>query len=133
MQVQQPVDIADALRTLLADHGVSACAEPLPRDMDELLPITLVQPIGGARTAQVLDRHAVRLYTWAATPGDAIAECGKALAIIKASEGRTITGAQLYRVTPSAMPYPAHDPAHPDVPRACVTADVYARAKTTTI
>lgn len=133
MQILIPVDIADALQSLLNANGVRACAEPLPANMDELLPITLMQPIGGSRTVQVLDRHAVRLYTWAATLGAAIAECGKALAIIKASEGQTITGTQLYSVTPSAMPYPAHDTAHPNIPRACVTLDVYTRAVETTI
>lgn len=131
MQILLPVDIADALQELLNANGVRACAEPLPRDMDELLPITLVQPIGGGRSVQVLDRHAVRLYTWAVTPGEAIAECCKALAIVKASEGQAVAGVQLYAVTPSAMPYPAPDPAHPDIPRACVTADVFARATVT--
>lgn len=133
MKIQVPVDMADALQKLLNANGVRACAEPLPANMDELLPITIVQLIGGSRTVQVLDRHAVRLYTWAETNGAAITECGKALAIIKASEGQAITGAQLYRVTPSAMPYPAYDPAHPTIPRACVTLDVYARAVETTI
>ena len=133
MQIQMPVDIADVLQSLLNTNGVRACADPLPANMDELLPITRVQSIGGGRSVVVLDRHAVRLYTWAATDGAAITECGKALAIIAASAGTSAGGAQLYRVTPSAMPYPAHDPAHPTIPRACVTLDVYARAVETTI
>lgn len=130
MQLNVPIDAADAVREWLSDHGVRACAEPLPRDLAAALPITLVQTTGGGRDAVVLDRHAVRLYTWAETQGEAIAECSRALAALEAAAGETIGGVPCYRVTPYALPYPAHDPDHPDIPRAAVTADVYARALT---
>lgn len=130
-EINLPIDVADAIQTWLNAHGVNACAEPLPHDLADDLPMTLVQPIGGVRTARVLDRHAVRLYTWADTYEDAVAECGRALATLEAAEGDTIGGVPCYRVAASALPYPAHDPQHPDLPRAGVTADVYARAITT--
>lgn len=137
MQVNVPVDIADVIQQWLRTNGVSACAEPLPPYVSSNdprnLPITLVQPIGGGRTVEVLDRHAVRLYTWAYTYADAIAACSRACAVLKAMEGQVVDGTQIYRVSVTALPYPAHDTRHPDVPRACTTADVYARATTINI
>lgn len=131
MELSLPIDVADAIRAWLEANGVHACAEPLPHDLAAELPITLVQPIGGQRTVQVLDRHAVRLYTWAESYEDAIAECGRAMATLAAAGGQAIGGVPCYRVTSTALPYPAHDPLHPDIPRAGTTADVYARAVTT--
>ena len=131
MELNIPIDAADAIQTWLNDNGVHACAEPLPRDLAGELPITLVQPIGGQRSSVILDRHAVRLYTWADTYEDAIAECGRAIATLCAAAGESIGGVPCYRVEPSSLPYPAHDTAHPDIPRAATTADVYARAITT--
>lgn len=131
MELNIPIDAADAIQTWLNAHGINACAEPLPRDLADELPITLVQPIGGQRSSVILDRHAVRLYTWADTYEEAIAECGRAMATLVASAGEVIGGAQFYRVDASAFPYPAHDTAHPDIPRAATTADVFARAITT--
>lgn len=130
MQVNIPIDIADAARAWLEDHGVRACAEPLPRDLMGELPITLVQPIGGGRSAMVLDRHAVRLYTWAEDQAASIAECARAAAILSAMAGEVVGGTPCYRVDVTALPYPAHDPLHPDIARAATTADVYARATT---
>lgn len=131
MQVSTPIDAADAIQAWLNDHGIHACAEPLPHDLTGELPITLVQSIGGSRTARILDRHAVRLYTWAESYDDAIAECGHALAVLEAAEGGWIGGVPCYRVAPTSLPYPAHDPLHPDIPRVGTTLDVYARAATT--
>ena len=131
MVVSYPIDVAAAVRAWLEDHGVHACAEPLPHDLAAELPITLVQPIGGQRTVHVLDRHAIRLYTWASTHGEAIVECGRAMAVLEAAVGDYIGGVPCYRVASTSLPYPAHDPLHPDIPRAGTTADVYARAITT--
>lgn len=131
MELNIPIDAADAIQTWLNANDVHACAEPLPRDLADELPITLVQPMGGQRSSVVLDRHAVRLYTWAETYEEAITECGRAMAVLEAAAGEVIGEAQFYRVDASALPYPAHDPRHPDIPRAAVTADVYARAITT--
>ena len=131
MQVNTPIDAADAIQSWLNDHGIHACAEPLPRDLTGELPITLVQSIGGSRTARILDRHAVRLYTWAESYEDAMDECRRALAVLEAAEGDRIGGVPCYRVASTSLPYPAHDPLHPDIPRVGTTADVYARAVTT--
>lgn len=131
MQVSYPIDSADAIQAWLNDHGVHACAEPLPHDLTGELPITLVQSIGGSRTVRILDRHAVRLYTWAESYEDAMAECGRALAVLETAEGNRIGDVPCYRVAPTSLPYPAHDPSHPDIPRVGTTLDVYARAVTT--
>lgn len=133
MQILVPVDMAELGRTWLSENGCPACAEPLPRELADSLPLTLVQPFGGTRDVEVLDRHAVRLYTWADTYEDAITECGRAAAVLKAMEGHIVNGTQVYSVVVSALPYPAHDPLHEDIPRACTTLDIYARATITEI
>lgn len=131
MQVNVPIDVADAIQQALNAAGVNACARPLPRDLESALPITLVESLaGGARTDVVLDRFAVRLYTWAETPAEAVAESSAALAALVACQGGELGGQPCYRVTPTTMPYEAHDALHPDVPRACFTAHLYVRANT---
>lgn len=134
MQINVPSDIADALRIALNALGVDACAEPLPRDLADRVPLTLVQPMGGGgRTDVVLDQFAVRLYTWGADEGAAMDGSRRAMAALCLAEGNAYGGTQVYRVTPTAGPYPAADPLHPDLPRACSTAYVWARATTTDI
>lgn len=131
MQLNVPIDIADACQQALNDAGVRACARPLPHDLAGRLPLTLVEPLpGGGRTDVVIDRFAVRVYTWADTPADAVAESSAAMAALVARQGATLGGSPCYRVTPSALPYEAHDPQHPDLARACFTAHMYVRANT---
>lgn len=131
MQLNVPIDIADAIQSVLNADGHNASARPLPRDFDQRMPFTLVEPIiGGGRTDVVLDRHPVRLYTYAATPAEAIAESSAVMAALINRVGGTLGGQPCYRVAPADMPYDAHDPEHPDVARACFTAQVYVRAIT---
>lgn len=131
-QINTPIDIADAVQAALNAVGINACADPLPRNMENDLPITLVQPIGGSRSAIILDRRAVRLYTWAATYADADVEARVATAALCALEGETLGGVPLYRTAPTSLPYTAYDPDHPNVPRVAQTLDLYVRALTTT-
>lgn len=132
MELNVPIDIADAVQDALNDAGHTACARPLPRNFPDHLPLTLVESLpGGGRTDVVLDRFAVRCYTYADTPAEAIAESGEVMAALIACQGGTLGGMPCYRVTPSALPYEAHDPQHPDVPRACFTAHMYVRCLTT--
>lgn len=134
MQLNVPVDIADLVQSALNAHGVHACAEPLPRDLGASLPLTLVQPMGGGSRQDVaLDRFAVRLYTYADEPKTAISAASLAVAALAATEGEVVDGTQVYRVQPTSTVYPAADPLHPDIPRACSTAYVWARATTTDI
>lgn len=133
MQLNLPVDVADVLQSLLNAAGHDACARPVPETLDALLPLTVVDPIGGGRRDVVLDRFAVRFYTWASTNADAIAESSAVMATLLLHEGEVLDGTTLYHVAPTAMPYEAPDPVHPDIPRACFTASVYLRANTTEI
>ena len=131
MQINVPVDIADVLQGWLNGMGVAACADPLPRGLSMSLPLTLVQPMGaGTRSDVVVDRFAVRLYTWAADEQAAIAASSMAMACLCAAEEQVTGGTQVYRVTPTSTPYPAYDPDHPNLARACSTAYVWARANT---
>ena len=131
MQLNVPIDIADAVQAALNDAGIDSCARPLPHDLADHLPLTLVEALpGGGRTDVVLDRFAVRVYTWADTPADAMEVSCEAMAALVARQGATLGGSTCYRVTPSALPYEAHDPQHPDLARACFTAHMYVRANT---
>lgn len=131
MQQNMPIDIADAIQSALNADGIHTCARPLPHDLAGNLPITLVETFqGGGRTDVVLDRYAVRLYTWAATPAEAVDESCRAFAALMSHQWGELDGHPCYRVSPSAMPYEAHDSQHPDIPRACFTAHLYVRAVT---
>lgn len=131
MQVNVPIDIADAIQQALYEAGMRVSARPVPRSLGDDLPVTVVEALpGGGRTDVVLDRFAVRVYTWAETPEDAIAASSDAMAVLVACQGGTLGGMPCYRVTPSALPYDAHDPQHPDLARVCFTAHLYVRAKT---
>lgn len=131
MQINVPIDIADAIQSALNADSHDASARPLPRDFDQRMPFTLVEPIiGGGRSDVVIDRHPVRLYTYAATLAEAIAESSAVMAALINRVGGALGGQPCYRVQPSDLPYEAHDPEHPDVARACFTAQVYTRAIT---
>lgn len=130
MQLNVPIDVADALQEALSEMGLNVCARPVPRDLDERVPLSCVESIGGGRGDVVLDRHAVRVYTWASTEADATAESCTVMSALAALSGEPIGGVQCYRVTITTLPYPAHDVEHPDLPRVCFTAQVYARAMT---
>lgn len=130
MQLNVPVDIADTLRTALADMGISACARPVPRDLASAVPLSCVEPIGGGRNDVVVDRFSVRVYTWAETEAEAVAESSQVVAALAALKGEVVDGTQVYRVTITTLPYPAHDTEHPDLARVCFLAQVHARATT---
>lgn len=130
MQLNVTVDAADIAQSILNAAGSTACARPLPHDLAAAVPITLVEPIGGDRSSIVLDRIPVRLYTWAETDAEAEAEAALAGARLAAAEGAMVSGTQLYRVALTGLPYPAHDPEHPDLCRAAQTAQLWLRATT---
>lgn len=132
MQLNVSIDIADAVQQMLNEVGVSACARPLPYDLDGMLPLVLVEALpGGARRSRVLDRHAVRISAWADTGTEARATVALAMAYLESCVGGTLGGVPCYRVTQSvAMPYEAMDPDHPDIPHAECTAHLWVRART---
>ena len=131
MQLNVSIDIADAIQAALNAAGINACARPLPYDMADHLPITLVEPLsGGTRYAVVLDRFPVRLSTWAATEADAVEQSARAMAHLVACEGGEMGGVPVYRVAPTNTPYEVEDPAHPDIPRVIHTAHLWVRTRT---
>lgn len=129
MQALIPVDVAEACRLWLVAHDVDACCDPLPQDLEHRLPLVLVQPLGGSRADVVVDSFGVRLYGWAATYEAAIANVSLAAGLLEAMAGQVVDGSQCYAVSVDALPYPAYDPSHQDIPRACTTATVTMRAK----
>lgn len=132
MQLNVSIDIADAVQEMLNGMGITACARPLPHDLEDRLPLVLVEAIpGGSRRFHVLDRHAVRLSAWAGTGAEARAIVALAMAYLENCVGGELGGVPCYRVTQSvAMPYEAMDPDHPDIPHAECTAHLWVRTKT---
>ena len=130
MQALVPVDVAETCRLWLTAHYVDACCDPLPNDLERRLPLVLVQPMGGSRTDVVVDSFGVRLYAWADTYEQAIATVSEAAGVLAAMAGQTVDGSPCYAARVDALPYPAYDPSHPDISRACTTATVTMRAKT---
>lgn len=124
MQLVVPVDVADVVQAWLNSAEVSSCAEPLPYDLASSLPITLVQPIGGIRGDVVRDSFSVRLYTWASDEAASAVESSRAVAALQAMERQQVGGVFCRSVSINALPYPAHDPEHPDLKRMCFTARV---------
>ena len=124
MQLVTPVDADDVIQRWLNSVGVHACAQPLPRDLAGNLPLTLVQGMGGGRADVVRDVFNVRLYTWAETDAEAAAEAARVAASLQAMEREEVGGAFCRSVELNALPYPAHDTNHPDLPRMCFTARV---------
>lgn len=130
-QLNVSIDIAGAIQAMLNDAGLAACARPLPYDMADRLPITLVETMqGGLRSSRILDRFPVRLSTWADTPAQAVAVACDVMAHLAACEGSILGGVQCYRVAPTNMPYETGDPDHPDIPRVVQTAHLWVRVRT---
>lgn len=130
MQIQVPVDVCDACRQWLDAHGIDACCDPLPPDLADRIPLVHVQPLGGSRNGVVVDRFGIRLYAHAATYEDAIALALRAAGVIEGMAGHVVDGSQCYSVSITALPYPAFDLEHENIPRACTTGTVVMRAKT---
>ena len=130
MQVQIPVDVCDACRKWLVSHGIDACCDPLPADLESRIPLVHVQPLGGSRSGVVVDSFGIRLYAHADSYEEAIDLASRAAGVIEGMAGQVVDGTQCYGVSITALPYAAFDPAHEDIPRACTTGTVVMRAKT---
>lgn len=132
-EIQVSIDIADAVQAALNAAGTNACARPIPRDLASVLPLTLVEPLGGGeRRAVVLDRFPIRLSTWASTNAGAMQEAMLAMGRLLALEGGTVGGVPCYRVTLVSEPYEFVDPLHPDLQRVIQTAHLWVRTQTVT-
>lgn len=130
MQIQVPVDVCDACRKWLVAHGIDACCNPLPPDLESRLPLVNIQPIGGSRTGVVVDRFAIRIYAHDVDDEAANNTANYAVAVLEQMAGNVVDGSQCYMVSITEEPYSAPDPAHEDIKRACTTGTVVMRAKT---
>lgn len=122
------IDVADALRLWLNGRGHSACARPLPPDLEGRLPLTRVTKLSGNRSNVVVDAHRVQLETWATTQAEAMAEAILVEAALHELPGTWLGGVPCYAVSVYAAPHDSHDPDHPDLCVAETFAEVVTRA-----
>lgn len=131
MQLNVSPDVADALQAYLNSVGCTACARPLPYDLEASVPLTLVETMsGGSRFDMVLERVPLRITTYAATDVEATHENQLAVAYLLALYGETIGECQITRVAKTNEGYEITDPSHPTLGRAITIIHAWVRVKT---
>ena len=128
-----PVDAEDALRREIeraaAEEGIAlhACAQPVPADLGDALPLAVVTRTGGSRLSMAMDSHQVEVDVYAATEAEAMAAAGIAAGIVAAlwrDPGQLVSWRE---GAIDALPYQNPDPSRPDVPRVTFSASLVCR------
>lgn len=131
MQLNVSPDVADALQSYLNSHNCTACARPLPHDLEGIVPITLVEDMsGGSRFDVVLERVPLRITTYAATDKEATSENQLAVAYLLALYGEKVGDCLITRVAKTNAGYEVTDPKHPTLGRAITIIHAWVRVKT---
>lgn len=126
-----PIDMPAALAAWLTSMGRAAVPSPVPDDLMDRLPLTVLRDSGGSRDWPVIDRHRVGVDTYGATVGDALAEARLVFAALDEinTTHPLVGGVQTYSfASGSALPQEVTDPEHPDAPMATFLAEVTCRA-----
>lgn len=123
----RPIDIEAAVADYASSIGLSVGAYPVPRNLGEVLPYTVVQRTGGATVAKVLDEHDVAFdcyaKTWEAASEAASAVCG----MVHDMDGQSMGGRYCIMARLRTLPYNNPDPTRPDLPRVTFSATLTAR------
>ena len=118
-----PIDIEDVCQAWLNDHGITAGAVPVSAELSA--PYVAVRALGGSRES-VIDRFTVSFSCygerWKAA-NDLAREAIDALAQIPYGD----SGATVYTVEVSTLPYADPDPDAADKPRVSFTLLIAAR------
>lgn len=131
MQLNVSPDVADAVQTYLNSVGCTACARPLPHDLEASLPLTFVEAMsGGTRFDVVLERVPLRITTYAATDVEATGANQLAVAHLLALYGVAIGDCYITRVAKTNEGYEITDPDHPTIGRAITIIHAWVRVKT---
>lgn len=111
IQLVKPADVEFAIAT---DLGI-ACA-PVPSNLGDNLPYSVVTRTGGGRSSFVVDRHYIDIDTWAETPGEAFEASSSLMA--EALNLAQVGGSCIYEdVQADIMPRQMPDPLRPDLAR----------------
>lgn len=127
----EPIDMPRALADWLDGMGHDAVPSPVPDDLMERLPLTVLRDSGGPREWPVIDRHRVGVDVYAETIGDALAEARAVYATLDLinTTHPVIGGVQSYAFASGGLPQETTDPEHPDAPMATFLAEVSCRAQ----
>jgi hypothetical protein len=126
-----PIDMPAALAEWLTEQGRAAVASPVPDDLMDDLPLTVLRSSGGSRDWPVLDRHRVGVDVYGATIAEALREAHLVFAALDSINHvhPTVGGVQTYAFASGGLPQETTDPEHPNAPMATFLAEVSCRAR----
>ena len=128
--MELPIDAPVALAEWLRSQGHAAVPTPVPDDLTERLPLTVLRDSGGSREWPVTDRHRVGVDCYGADVGEALAharECHALLDSLNVTHP-SVGGVAHYQTAFGGLPQETTDAEHPDVPMATFLAEVTTRA-----
>lgn len=126
--MNRPIDIEDAVRTVLASNSITAYCRPLPKDY--ALPNILVSAVGGSqdtdwRGSDVLDSFTVNLTSRGETEASALEALRTAIGVLQTAQGATFARMQVNSLYSWGM-----DGSRPDLALCSATLIVSARPET---
>lgn len=123
--MNRPIDIGEAVRTVLASNSLTAYCRPLPKNY--ALPNILVSAVGGSqdtdwRGADVLDSFTVNLTSRGETEASALEALRTAIGVLQTAQGVTFARVQVNSLYSWGM-----DGSRPDLALCSATLIVSAR------
>ena len=127
MQALKPLDFAYLVaQDICAICDIDACATPIPENLGDALPLAVVYNVGGSRVDLTVDRAALSVDVYAATPADAMSWAAVCCAACAAFPDYSGGAVQWYQCDVNTLPYDNPDPRHPTIPRVTFVCDLYA-------
>ena len=121
------IDIEDALQAYLNACNITACAPPVPADLDAGQ--VIVTRTGGQQRSYVQDVHFVTLDCYAENPARAQALACVLTEELRNLEGKTIGGVPVYQSACTSLPYNNPDPNNHALARATFSVQIVTRVK----
>lgn len=107
-------DAADICRCALGDAGIVACCEPVPPDLADRLPLTVLSNGGGTVSDLVVCSLRVEAWTHADDLAAAMAESARVCDALASMAG-AVGGTEVYGAFVQQAPAEGYDPANPEV------------------
>lgn len=123
----RPIDIEGAVVEFAARKSFDAAAYPVPRELGQRIPLTVVQRTGGATASKVLDAHDVSFDCYAAKWDEAMDLACEACGLVHSMEGEVLEGRRVHRTQLRTLPYNNPDPNRPDLARVTFSASLTVR------
>ena len=129
MQIVDPIDIEDALRSDMAEllPDIAFHATPAPNDIEA--DSVAFMAVGGGAASPVSHEYDLGIDAWAETPGQAMALALRVQGLISSLPVRTFSSGRDYKTATANLPYNNPDPNRPLIPRCSFSATVGLRGK----